>query len=68
MAGGEAANLISMSFSPSSSSNFMLKKGDTVIMVVKFKMNKQHSQIDMFNIKDRNSIHPARFRNIPIPR
>lgn len=68
MAGGEAAKLISMTFSPSNSSNFMLKKGNTATMVVKFKMNKDYSQIDMFNIKDRNSIHPARFRNISIPR
>ena len=59
MAGGEAAKLISTTFSPSSSSNFMLKKGDTVTMVVKFKMNKQHSQIDMFNIKDRNSMETS---------
>lgn len=67
MAGGEAANLISMTLSPSRSSDFMLKKGETVTMVAKFKMNRHQSKIDMFNIKDRNNIHPARFRNISIP-
>lgn len=67
MAGGESANLISMRFSSSNNSEFILKKGNTITMDIKFKMNKQYSQIDMLNIKDRNNIHPARFRNIHIP-